>query len=635
MGEAGGSQSAGGGSWGAFRARVLREMTYHRLEFQDEVIGNENISYFPEKFRILLPSTGPAKARAVSNRVFVADPQVKVEIPEGYKLDKTREEAEKPLTDYLAACIQTDERQGDSAPLVLMKANCVYYGLGSIQTTWKRDAYPKDPVRKKGEPLQGWTDDDGYHEGFNDRKAQHHAICAQTDPFDTKSLHPTQVAYDRAHRPPRWAVTIETITPWDAAEEYPYWAQNNGKSWITVGGNPVPMGNTNALTKIWYWTPEWCACYINGDPAFGPGSSKGEYKADEDGVAKNPYGFIPIDFAPGGHGDQDPDNRPEYELVGLYKGMLDLLLAEASYFTLDQVYFQAASFGNKKVIQTDDPILATTITDALNKGPHTPVVLPFGAASLSQLEQGQMPSYIIDQRRSLRENIDLASIPDVATGASSPVESGRRTDLRLVQTDKQVAQAAVNLEQALESNLRKRLLMIKRLYKKPVGRNVSPRGQKASYVSLDPDDIPNVFEVTVQLIGDTEEQKAQRQAIGMERLANGSLDMSTFLADYAQEKNPDAIIKGLYEDAARLQVIMPAFIQLLQGEGPGIMAEEAAKAGIIYTNEELQANLPPPQPPIDPNTGLPMEQVAPVQPQVNGSQPIDPNTGLPQMVRTG
>ncbi len=594
-----------GGAWGIFRERVAREMKFNRLEFDDEVKGDGgNIKYFPNDFRILLTATGPSKVRAAYNQVFVADPQVKVEIPEGYRTDSTREAAEDPLTNYLLACVQSDERQGDSAPLVLMKMNCIAYGLGAIQTTWKRNAYPKEPVRKKGESQSDW----------DERKKQWHAICTETDPFETKSLHPLSVAYDRAHKPPRWALTVETTTPWDAAEDYPYWAEHRAYD----RAHAVPDNSNTLLTKVWFWSNEWCACYIDGEPAIGPGSSSGEYKADENGVAKNPYGFIPIDFAPGGHGDQDPDNRPEYELVGIYKNMLDLLLAEASCFTLEEIYRQQASYGNKKIVTASDQGTADRIERALVGGPNQVVKILQGKATVQQLEQGQLPQVLTDQRERLKQDIDTASVHDIATGAGSPTEAARRTALRLVQTDKQVAQAATNIEQAMESNLRKRLLMIKNVYKKSVGRNVAPRGQRASYVSLKPEDIPSVFTVTVSLIGDTDEQKQQKQDAGNARLGI-SLDMDTYWRDYADEKHPDKIRQGLLNDLAFENVIKPAYIQALNGEFPKILAEVAAEEGIIYTNEELQANLPPPQPQVDPMTGQPIQPVAPPQ---NGAQPV-------------
>lgn len=592
---------SGGGVWGQFYQRVAREMTFHRLEFAGEVIGEGGeIPYFPKNFRILLPATGPSKVRAAINQVFVGDPQVKVETPKGYRSEANRKAIEDKLTKLAQQWIQTDERQGDSAPLVLSKINCIAYGCGALQTTWKRDAYPKDPVRKKGESQTDWEK----------RQAEHAAICDEVDPFETKSLHPTQFAYDRSHNPPRWAVTWESITPWEAAEEYPYYAQQTGQSAIPAGAT----GNVqSSLTKVWYWTPEWCACYIDGTPAFGPGQTKGAYKADEEGVAKNPYGFIPIDFAPGGHGDQDPDNRPEYELVGIYKGLVDLLIAEASCFTLEEIYRQQTSYGNKVVIRAATQAIADQIEAQLRSGPNVHVKVVGTDASVTQLDLPALPVALTDQRNRLEKDIDRASVYDIAAGSGGPTEAARRTALRLVQTDKQVAQAATNIEQMLENNIRKRIKMLKTLHGKRVGYKVSMRGQAAEYVDLDPAGIPDVFTVTVRLIGETDEQKQIRSEMGMSRLGT-TLDTETYLRDYADEKDPEAIMTGLLNDEAFQTVIKPAYIQALQGEIPAILAEVAAEQGIIMSNEELQAALPPPPQPM----GMPMQPMAPEAQPVGG-----------------
>lgn len=623
--------SAGSGYWGLFVTRVERERTYHRLEFGDEVLTDGTIKQFPDNWHVLLPSTGRAKVNAANNMVFVADAQVDIEIPLGHKEgSKPRKEIEGTLTNFGQALIQRDERQGDSSPIVYSKENCMAYGLGAIQTVWKRDAYPKEPTRRKGEPLKGHKDEDGnYHDGFEDRKHEYDIICQQTDPYETKSLAPGQVFYDRTHNPPKWAFTKESRTPWDAAADYPYWAQNSGAAFSNV----IPSANNTMVTLVWFWTDKYCACYINGSPAIGPGGSKdNQYKADDNGVAKNPYGFIPIDFAPGGHGDQDPDNRPEYELVGLYKGLLDLLLAEASCFNLEEIMRQRESYGGKKVVYAESTQMES-IAKQMVGGPNTVVKIYLDAmmpgTRVEQLPYSQLSPVLSDQQNRLKQMIDTASVPDLVMGAGGVTEAARRSALRIAQSDKQVVQAAVNLEQMYEGNIYKRIMMIKHTGKKPVGINIAKKGMPAEYVTLGPDDIPDNFSpanVKVTLIGDTDEQKQQREALGLERLKAGTLDLDTFLRDYAQEKNVKKIMQGLLNDAAWQAVIIPMYIQALQGEMPKLIAEVAAENGIIMTPEEMQAQLQASQPAqIDPNTGQPIQPQA----QAGGVQQVPDHTHQP------
>jgi hypothetical protein len=126
--------------------------------------------------------------------------------------------------------------------------------------------------------------------------------------------------------------------------------------------------------------------------------------------------------------------------------------------------------------------------------------------------------------------------------------------------------------------------MIKNVLKCPVGVNVPQKGQPAEYVEIDPDDIPDGLIVKVNLVGESEEEKARKQEQADARLGI-SLDLKGYY-EMIGERDPEARIQGLREDKMR-EVIDMFLMQLAQGMGPQILAQVAQQQGIQYTPEEL------------------------------------------------
>lgn len=545
-----------GGFWSEFWRDTAESMRYFRRQFHDDVSGSEKIRAFPENWVIRLPNTAPSKVREAVDQVFVGDPQIKVEVPKGYKDPEKRSQLERKLTKFCWGLIQHEERSSDMSPLEEQKINTIALGSGTRSILIDLTNWPPKPEKKRREKLAL----------FEERMAAWQDITRRNSPFSVKSVHPLNYAYDRSNNPPQWFIIREPIMPWEAKVKYKHWQPNN-----VVRDNPQRA--VQPLCKMQFWTPEWYACYIDGAKALGE-----EDNADSHGVAPNPYHCIPYWPSAGGHGSQDPLGRPEFELVGILRDNRDALLVDAEIFNLEEIYRWRASYGPKLIVSGPDQTVCEELANKVMTGPQKAVGFPPGY-SVNEVKPSELPPALLDQRRRVDIEIERGMVYDVAAGAGNPTEPAARTRIRLQQVDKKLASAALNVQQSLESSFMAAIYMIRDVLKESVGVNVAQSGLPADYVDLSPDEIPDGIVVTAKLVGDSEEEKARRIQIGETRLGR-TLDIRTFMTDFAQDPNPDGILEGMAEDVVRQTVIIPAIVSVLQGQAPTIIQEAAQEAGI-------------------------------------------------------
>jgi hypothetical protein len=590
------------GFFGNFYREVATDERFLRREYVAEVLGDPKAPDFPDGFIIRIPPTASDKARAANAQVFIGDPQITVEIPDGFRSAEKRADLERLFTKACYGWHNTEERESDTSPLNDIKNNCISLGLAVRTTVLNKSKYPEKPERKPGERKNKWEE--------RKKKWDRERRKAGSSVFATRSVHPLNVAYDRQNTPPTWVLIREPIEGSVAAKEYP--------SWKSGEGYKLPSADAPLMTMARLWTNCWTGCWINGEPALGE-----KEDADVDGIAENPYGFIPVWFAAGGHGKQDVAGRPEFELQGIIRGARDLLIEEAVIYNLKGVYLRRASYGPKDVIigPDTDPRTIERIRRELLGGPNVVAHMPLNYQH-STVNPSPIPDSVMqmDQKNDLY--INRATIDDVSTGFSGNAEPAARTRVRLQQVEKTLADAALHVEQSLEADYTARFAMIKNVLKCPVGVNVPQKGQPAEYVEIDPDDIPDGLIVKVNLVGESEEEKARKQEQADARLGT-SLDLKGYY-EMIGERDPEARIQGLHEDQMR-QAITMFMVQLAQGLGPQILAQVAQAKGIQFTPEELataamRAGV------ADAVQGAPMAGGGqPPQAQQGGQQPIEVN----------
>lgn len=552
------------GFFGNFYCEVATDERFLRRDYVAEVLGDPRAPNFPDGFTIRIPPTAPDKARAANAQVFIGDPQFTVELPEGFRSAEKRADLERLFTKACYGWHNTEERDSDTSPLNDIKNNCISLGLAVRTTVLNKGKYPEKPERKPGERKKAWEE----RKKAWDRERKK----AGSSVFAVRSIHPLNVAYDRQNTPPQWVLIREPIEGSVAAKQYPAWKGGDGYK--------LPQADAPLLTEARLWTPCWTGCWINGEPALGPADG-----ADQDGIAENPYGFIPVWFAAGGHGRQDVAGRPEWELQGIIRGARDLLVEEAVIYNLKGIYLRRASYGPKDVIigPDTDPRTVQRIKQELLGGPSVVAHMPNGYQH-STVNPSPIPDSVLQIDQKNDAYINRATIDDVSTGSGAPAEPAARTRVRLQQIDKTLADAALHVEQALEADYTARFMMIKNVLKCPVGVNVPKKGQPAEYVEIDPDDIPDGLVVKVNLVGESEEEKARKQEQADKRLGV-SLDLKGYY-QMIGEPDPEARIQGMREDQLR-QVTDMYLMQIAQGQGPLLLAQAMQAQGIQVTPEEV------------------------------------------------
>lgn len=592
------------GLWGGYYYQAARDFRFMREEIAEEVTGApESTRFFPQNWVVRIPSTCPDKVRQATDQLYSGDPQVTVRLTKPFRTQKSREEAEDLLTQVCYSFLQQSEANSESTLVRDLKLNVFSVGLAALQCTLNNRTYPEEPERRPGEKAKDWKQ----------RYAEYETRRREVSPFVDQVINPLNICYDRAHTPMEWAVVREPIEVGQAATEYPHW---KGATAYQNGQLPATTGQGSSViyaVRAWYWDRNYCGCFINGEPAYDERDG-----ADQDGIMENPYGFIPIWPAAGGHGQPDMMHRPQYELKGIVRDARDLLLVNAILYNLMLVWMHRASYGPKLWIKgPDDPNIVSRLRNSILGGPNVIDNVPTDY-SFDKEEVPAMPDAILKLWELNLAEIDKAMFSDILSGQAGSVETAQRTRQRLQQVDKRLADSSLHCQQAIEGFLRGKLRMLKHTLQESTVWNLAPVGQPARWVTLKPDMIPydNEIVLTVKLTGEDEDEEAREVQTLSERLGK-SMDLETML-NRLKEVNPDEIIAGMEADYLRQNEILPMLQQIFQGMAPKIVAQVAQDAGIKFTPEELGQALPQPQ-----NT----MGVAPVAQPVVPAQPIQPQAG--------
>jgi len=548
------------GFWGPFWAKAARNMAFHRREIQSLIMGHPDAPTFPQGFLPLVPPTCASKCKQARDQVFVGDPLITVECP-GMS-GESRKETEQKLSAYLQFRLRQEEQTSDVSPLEEQKAAVINYGLGVRIGVINMERWDMIGEQSSGESAADYAQ----------RVENHRRQCSV---FDIRTISPLNIAYDRSNPTLGWAIIREPIAPWEAKRAYPH---------LEIASN-LPVTGTKILVKTQFWTPEWYACYVDGKPALTAADG-----ADGEGVAPNPYGSIPVWPAGGGEGEVDPDNRPEYELDGIITNAEDALLEYAVLKNIQMMYSRRAGAGPKEIIRgpggADTPEKIALAREVMS-GPSKAVRVPEGHLVEAQ-NPSPFPEVLARQMERVLADIDETMSFSIAAGNPNPGQSGVSRQLVLGQLSKRVSTAVLHLQQSLERWARWELETIRDVLKEPVWATLPEETGVQAY-ELSPGSIPAVFNVRVDLLVESEAEKARLKQEGMELRKDGLIDDMTFWTDYAKEPHPERIRRGLADDALWKQVTLPMMLQVAQGQAPAIVAQAAQKAGITFTIQELAA----------------------------------------------
>lgn len=556
------------GKWSRFLMEYVTDIRYHRDQIEDDIRGSDLAPWFPkEGWTFFYPATGFAKCQQAIDQVFVGDPQITVQII-GYRgADKS--EKENRLANFLYGVLQREEQSTDIAPLEQLKQLGIFYGLGGVYTVLNRD-FPEPP--KRGKKRQ---------DTFDKEVKVYEARRRDADPFRTKVVHGLNFIYDRANFPPKWAMIREPIDRMEAARLFP----NLGLPEKPVAGEPLPA---SVITE--YWDDNSYACYVDGKHAL---TTDNAAEANDEGVAPNPYGCVPIWPVAGAHGEPDPAGRPDVELAGLLRHARSLLLMDAIYFNVEAYYARRASQGPKITIRGPSGPQIDQIERDLMAGPEKVVKILDSMPTeyiVDQIPVAAIPQAIDGRRQEVLQALDLLMIYNVAAGADAKSgQPARQTELQLAQVSKRVTAGAMHLQQAYEAKLTAQLKWVRDLLGAKTGVAYNVNGQ-AGWVELDPADIPDHFRVTVNLLADGEVEKARKVQLGLSLMANPSgplIGLDTFLNDYLQVIDPDATKKDIVKTAGFWQGFVPFYVQKVTEGAAADLAKIAEEAGLLFTPPEL------------------------------------------------
>lgn len=550
------------GLWGQFWQQVGIDLRYHMLELEDDVRGETNNKALPDNWQIRIPPTGPNAAQRFRDQIFTGDPQFKVEFPT-LRDSGRRSLLEQQWTAYIMNEIQRQEQASQQSPLDVFKQHTVDYGAGSWYDVLDLTRWPDRPkMRGRGKKAR---------DEFNQAMTDYEAERRQISPFVVRNVHPLNFAYDMSTNPPQWAMIREPVFRWDAEREYPNWHTNEERT--------IPAPGAQPIVRVEWWTPDWHAVYLNGEPALGP-----EDGADEDGVAPNPYGHVPIVFAAGSRGEGDVIDRPEVVHQGLFRKIRNLLLEDALIFNLRGIYERRMSFGPKLAIigpESDiDGARGDALEEELMAGPQRVARIP-NSWDIREINPAQIPAEIVAREQAIREQIEQATAYDVAAGANQ-TGPAYKMQLQLSQTQKRVALDVLHLQQALEAWAVNRLRAVKKLLGETgekVGANLSTKGAAEAWVDLDPNSIPDTIKVTCNLTSDSDTEKARKEQAGLALMDKNLLSPEDFWRDYMDDPDPEQRIAGWVDWQMFLQVTMPALMQVAQQGLLPVLAQTASQAG--------------------------------------------------------
>lgn len=551
----------GSGWWGPLYQYIAREILYHTLKYDSEVLGDTNSPAFPADWTLIVPNTAQAKPQQVIDQLFMGDPLITVKSPSKAKEARDRE---KKAAKYLMGRLQQEERESDISPLQEQMSLTLLYGLAArmvlldVEHRWPEK--PEPPLMKNGRRnIASRT----YREAVDKYDAKRRGRA----PFITRTLPPLAIAYDRVNNPPQWCMIREPILPSEAMELYPH---------LDFPDRPETEA-TVALAWTRYWTPEYYACYVDGQAGLTGGDG-----ADEDGIAENPYGLIPVWPSGGAFGEMDVAGRPEVELAGIMRANLDSFRAEASLTNTLMIHARRAGFGPKVIISgVDDDQEREQLERQIMQGPERVIFLPPNA-SVDNLNPSELPKSVLEMRAETVADIDRGVTYDVAAGDPNPAQSGVSRQIVQQQVGKRVKVTALHVQQTIEAWGMAELSMIKNVLKESV---TSVYGSEE--VELGPEDIDDGMTVNGDLLTDSVLEKARKIAEGMTLIdpKNPIISMETFYRDYMQLDDPQAEKKAKLKDDIFRMVIQPMVLQVAQGQAQALIGGAAEAAGISMGGE--------------------------------------------------
>ena len=212
------------------------------------------------------------------------------------------EESAEMLRKFGLGVIHRTNVESDIAPGRVGAKHFWLHGLAVYKTVWDADRWLDKPAQKDGES------DDHYAERIDEWRAESHLSI----PIIIQAINPACIMPDPYYGGKLFVIERHKRLCFDAEKIWPHWK------------NPKNRKVSDEVDYISYWDKDFRCDLVDDVPVL---RIKG-------GVVEHKYGFIPYTLIESGLGNLAEDAKPEKRYVGILRYMYDLLVSEATNYTM-------------------------------------------------------------------------------------------------------------------------------------------------------------------------------------------------------------------------------------------------------------------------------------------------------------
>lgn len=357
---------------------------------------------------------------------------------------------------------------------------------------------------------------------------------------------------------------------------------------------------TKSKTALWveYWSPTSYGFFADWKPVL-----TAEHGANDQGLAPNPYGFIPYSIKYSGYGTRDANGRPEFEAVGLIRFIRDSLASEARLRTQLDWMREEYAWGMLHVKHPDEQT-AELWASRLTREPGT-AVSSDDKLVVMPLVTPNIPRELFTEEEMIRRDIQSATF--VKLVPSPRGESGASRSLALQETK-------IKLEPPLEATrqaIKEVCWMVAQMQADYIGEPLTIRASttdgKSQMREITPELMYRFSDVSIEIEPRSEDEKARHQqrmeqlyndgAISRERLAEES-GIDDYHIERERREEEDVSSDPVVLEPIKQYIVQKLSEKLL----PPAVATGVAPTGAPEVQPAPQANVPaviePPQKPM-------------------------------------
>lgn len=513
----------------------------------------------PKGLRAKVPPLAKDAVDIAVNQVFVGEsPEVRVMIPpKTYRDPQKGREIRENLERKLQALLWYIETYTTETPLRSFTWDTLGLGQGVLWYPLSSDRWPADPFRLK---------DGRRREPKNAREREQERRWKsrrfRSLPWDVRSLHPRRVLFDTYNDPPEDVIVEEQVSLRKYAQRFPH-----------VKATASGLQQNRAVPLLTYCSADWYGLWLDEQPLL----TKKE-GADEDGIAENTWGVLWAKFGRSGFGRQTYNGEWEYRIRGILRDVRDVIAMYVSAVNQVEAIRGAYAFPPMDI---SGPEHELAMLDRIVFGPAV-IYKHSEQVRIKAMELPQVPPVVLQSIDMMQRFLEIHVGPEILRGVREGPETALGHEGRLSQAKAPLRPSRQSCQQGVAGMLMDMCQWVEhheedRLTFPDIGENI---------IELGPEDIPQVYRVTVNFAPPTSEEKARRQAERYQKMGNKVISRRHAMEwddeiDDVEDELAEIYAETLLEQPALLEIVSQQASQQLRErlglpEGPAEAPEPIA-----------------------------------------------------------